>query len=48
MGSLYELQTQLELALSFQYISTIDEVNNASIEIEKMLNALINSKKQKV
>ena len=48
LGSLYELQTQLELALAFQYISNIDEVNNASIEIEKMLNALINSKKQKV
>ena len=48
LGSLYELQTQLELALAFKYISSVDEVNNASIEIEKMLNALINSKKQKV
>jgi four helix bundle protein len=48
LGSLYELQTQLELALAFQYISNVDEVNNASIEIEKMLNALINSKKEKV
>ena len=48
LGSLYELQTQLELALSFQYLSTINEIDHKSIEIEKMLNALINSKKTKI
>ena len=48
LGSLYELQTQLELALAFKYISNFDEINDLSIEIEKMLNSLINSKKQKV
>ena len=48
LGSIYELQTQLELALSFNYISTFDDINKLSIEVEKMLNALINSKKKKV
>ena len=48
LGSVYELQTQLELALSFNYISNYDEINELSIEVEKMLNALINSKKQKI
>ena len=46
LGSLYELQTQLELALSFNYITNIDKINNLSIEIEKMLNALITQKRQ--
>ena len=48
LGSLYELQTQLELAQAFQYLPSIIEVDNRSIEIKKMLNALINSKKSKV
>ncbi len=48
LGSVYELQTQLELALSFNYVSNYDEINELSIEVEKMLNALINSKKQKI
>ncbi len=48
LGSIYELQTQLELALSFNYISTFNDINKLSIEVEKMLNALINSKKQEV
>jgi four helix bundle protein len=48
LGSLYELQTQLELAQAFQYLPSITEVDNRSIEIKKMLNALINSKKSKV
>ena len=48
LGSVYELQTQLELALSFNYISNYDEINELSIEVEKMLNSLINSKKQKI
>jgi len=45
LGSIYELQTQLELALSFNYIETYDDINRLSIEVEKMLNALINSKR---
>ena len=48
LGSVYELQTQLELALSFNYVSNYDEINELSIEVEKMLNSLINSKKQKI
>ncbi len=48
LGSVYELQTQLELALSFNYISNYDEINELSIEVEKMINSLINSKKQKI
>lgn len=47
LGSVYELQTQLELALSFNYITNFDNINDLSIEVEKMLNSLINSKKQK-
>ena len=44
LGSLYELQTQLELAMNFNYIDNIDSVLNISFEIEKMINALITSK----
>ena len=35
IGSLYELQTQLELALSFNYISDYKNINELSIEVEK-------------
>jgi len=38
LGSLYELQTQFELALSFNYISNIEDIFELSLEIEKMLN----------
>ncbi len=48
LGSLYELQTQLELALSFNYIADYSKLDDLSIQIEKMLNALINSKKREV
>ena len=48
LGSVYELQTQLELALSFNYLTDYKNLDLLSIEVEKMLNALINSKKQKV
>ncbi len=48
LGSLYELQTQLELAHSFNYLSDYKNLNDLSIEVEKMLNSLINSKKAKV
>ena len=48
LGSIYELQTQLELALAFNYITNFDEINKLSIEVEKMLNALMNSKRQEV
>lgn len=44
LGSLYELQTQLELALSFSYISNVENIFNLSFEIEKMLNKLITVK----
>jgi len=42
-GSLYELQTQAEVALLLNYIPDKDctEVINQSVEIEKMLNTLI-------
>ena len=42
-GSLYEFQTQLEIAkrLSFCSIEGFDNVNNLSLEIEKMLASLI-------
>lgn len=43
-GSLYECQTQIEIALNLGFIKReqIMEVSNLSIEIEKMLNSLIN------
>lgn len=44
LGSLYELQTQLELALSFNYINNIEYILELSLEIEKMLNKLITIK----
>ncbi|MBS2097161.1 four helix bundle protein [Carboxylicivirga linearis] len=47
-GSLYELQTQIEIALRLEYIvkEDFDKVNNLSIEIEKMLSSLIYKLKQ--
>ena len=44
LGSLYELQTQLELSLELGYVSNIDNLLNLSIEIEKMINTLISKK----
>jgi len=42
-GSLYELQTQMEIALSLHYIdkSKFNELYELSREIERMLNSLI-------
>ena len=43
-GSLFECQTQIEIAINLGFISREDckEINDLSIEIEKMLNSLIN------
>ena len=43
LGSLYELQTQLEIAQRVGYISHINNLESKTLEIEKMLNALISS-----
>ena len=42
-GSLFENQTQLEIAVNLSFISTEDlkEIQELSIEVEKMLNSLI-------
>ncbi len=42
-GSLYELQTQLEISLRLNFISTenYNKIISLSIEIEKMLSSLI-------
>ena len=42
-GSLYELQTQIEIATRLNYIEdkSFTEVQKISVEIEKMLNSLI-------
>jgi len=42
-GSLYESQTQLEIAINLNFITAKDlkEINDLSIEVEKMLNSLI-------
>jgi four helix bundle protein len=46
LGSLYELQTQLELAVSFKYVNNIDTINGLALEIEKMINSFIRSKRE--
>jgi len=46
LGSLYELQTQLEIAKKVGYITNTQELDNKTLEIEKMLNALITSIKK--
>ena len=42
-GSLYELQTQLEISFRMEYLTEekFNELNSLSIEIEKMLSSLI-------
>ena len=42
-GSLYEMQTQLQIAINLKFINTEDlrSINAVSNEIEKMLNSLI-------
>jgi len=45
LGSLYELQTQMELAYELGFIDKVEDVENLMIEIEKMLNALIKTKR---
>ncbi len=42
-GSLYEMQTQLQVALNLSFVdeSALDEINSLSKEVEKMLNSLI-------
>lgn len=47
LGSLYELQTQLELAMSLGYVANIENILNLSLEIEKMLNKIITVKEGK-
>jgi four helix bundle protein len=47
LGSLYELQTQLELAIAFNYVNNIDTINKLSFEIEKMINSFISLKREK-
>ncbi len=44
LGSIYELQTQLELAFELNYINDIENIVSLSIEIEKMINTLITKK----
>lgn len=42
-GSLFENQTQLEIAVNLEYIKVenLEEIKELSIEVEKMLNSLI-------
>ncbi|WP_055443375.1 four helix bundle protein [Lacinutrix himadriensis] len=42
-GSLFEMQTQLQIAinLGFLKLDDLNEINNLSLQIEKMLNSLI-------
>ena len=50
MGSLFELQTQLEIASNLGYLvkNKFNELQNNSIEIEEMLKALIKSVQNKI
>jgi four helix bundle protein len=43
-GSLFECQTQIEIGVNLNFISVENckEINDLSIEVEKMLNSLIN------
>ena len=43
-GSLYECQTQIEIAVNLNFIKReqIQDASDLSIEIEKMLNSLVN------
>lgn len=42
-GSLFECQTQLEIAVNLKFINkdVLKEINEVALEIEKMLNSLI-------
>ena len=44
LGSLYELNTQLELSYDLNYIKNTKTIFDLSFEIEKMLNSLITKK----
>ncbi|WP_363317931.1 four helix bundle protein [uncultured Algibacter sp.] len=43
-GSLYEMQTQLQVAFNLGFIvkEDLNKINVLSVEVEKMLNSLIN------
>lgn len=43
-GSLYECQTQIEIAINLNFVTDCDvkEMRILSVEVEKMLNSLIN------
>jgi len=47
-GSLYEMQTQLQIEINLKFINTEDlkSINDVSKEIEKMLNSLIKKNSQ--
>jgi len=46
-GSLYEMQTQIEISKNLNFISEkeVKEIFNLTLEVEKMLNSLINKLK---
>lgn len=50
MGSLFEFQTQIEIAYNLQYISTEDfnSIYENSREVERMLNAFIGKIKETI
>ena len=43
-GSLFEMQTQLQISINLNFLKSenLKEINDLSLEIEKMLNSLIN------
>ena len=47
LGSLYELQTQIEIAEKLGFIKDPKDFFQLSLQVEKMLNRLISSKKEK-
>ena len=46
LGSLYELQTQIDIASRLHYITKEDIPYSSFLEIEKMINSLITSLKR--
>ena len=47
LGSLSEIETQLEIAIRLSYISTIKETNDKMIRIRQMIFGLIKRSKEK-
>jgi len=48
LGSLGEVDTQMEIAYRLKYISSADEINTSIVRVRKLLYGLLKSLKQKI